>query len=155
MRDVARQREHQKRYRLSHREAIAAKARERRKVASGQPLSFVTGRCPNCGSEVSLSPARIAEYNYLCRDCRSKQDKRVTDQETARLYRTRITLKRRARWQAWAAVRDGRLIRKSCERCGNPKSEAHHDDYGEPLIVRWLCRRCHERHHCDVREACA
>ena len=45
------------------------------------------------------------------------------------------------------AIRDGRLIRKPCEKCGNPKSEAHHDDYRSPLSVRWLCFKHHREDH--------
>ena len=46
-----------------------------------------------------------------------------------------------------AAVRDGQLIREPCQVCGNPKSEGHHADYGQPLEVQWLCRVHHQRLH--------
>ena len=45
------------------------------------------------------------------------------------------------------AIRDGRLVRQPCEQCGEPKTDAHHDDYGQPLNVRWLCRKCHAQEH--------
>lgn len=41
----------------------------------------------------------------------------------------------------------GYLTPKPCERCGNPKPEMHHTDYGKPLEVTWLCRRCHLAEH--------
>lgn len=47
------------------------------------------------------------------------------------------------------AVRDGRLLREDCEvgvDCEG-RIEAHHDDYNEPLEVRWLCKRHHVEHH--------
>jgi hypothetical protein len=44
------------------------------------------------------------------------------------------------------AVRDGRLIKQPCEQCGKP-AQAHHDDYRQPLKVRWLCRKHHLEHH--------
>ena len=51
------------------------------------------------------------------------------------------------------AIRDGRLIRpESCSACKKScKPEAHHDDYSNPLSVRWLCRSCHCKHHQKVR----
>jgi hypothetical protein len=45
------------------------------------------------------------------------------------------------------AVRSGRLVRKPCEVCGEPKSEGHHEDYHKPLEVVWLCRRHHKLAH--------
>jgi ribosomal protein S27AE len=45
------------------------------------------------------------------------------------------------------AIRSGALIRQSCESCGNKSSVAHHDDYDQPLAVRWLCQSCHKHHH--------
>ena len=45
------------------------------------------------------------------------------------------------------AIQDGSLVRKPCETCGAEKVEAHHDDYSQPLAVRWLCRTHHRRWH--------
>ena len=59
------------------------------------------------------------------------------------------------------AVKEHRLLRgKRCEICGaegrfdtKPSGcrmwtlSAHHDDYGEPLSVRWLCLSCHMKLH--------
>jgi ribosomal protein S27AE len=47
------------------------------------------------------------------------------------------------------ALKNGTLKRKPCERCGNPKSEAHHPDYSKPLKVRWLCKK---HHPVDLKE---
>lgn len=55
------------------------------------------------------------------------------------------------------AVLSGRLVREACQhmiaiagkpylqmcRCGAHDTQAHHDDYNEPLKVRWLCREHH------------
>ena len=51
------------------------------------------------------------------------------------------------------ALRDCRLFRKPCEKCANPKSEAHHPDYSKPLDVMWLCRRCHRIEHGTLVDA--
>ncbi len=67
----------------------------------------------------------------------------------------RTTLNRvaiRAQDRVKYAVKTGRLLPPdNCEGCGHDFSdfrrEAHHDDYAHPLVVRWLCSRCHGRHH--------
>jgi hypothetical protein len=46
----------------------------------------------------------------------------------------------------------GALVRKPCEICGEPKSEAHHDDYTKPLAVRYLCRLHHAQCHTGPRQ---
>lgn len=45
-------------------------------------------------------------------------------------------------------IRQGLVKRKNCEICGSDKNvEAHHEDYGKPLEVRWLCRVHHDDMH--------
>jgi hypothetical protein len=44
--------------------------------------------------------------------------------------------KRKAHFAVSNALRDKRLLRKPCEKCGDENSEAHHDDYSKPLEVR-------------------
>ncbi len=45
------------------------------------------------------------------------------------------------------AVNAGELEKQPCEVCGAEAVDAHHDQYDEPLTVRWLCRRHHTRLH--------
>jgi hypothetical protein len=40
---------------------------------------------------------------------------------------------------------DGKLT------CGEPRVDAHHDDYARPLDVRWLCRPHHRLTHAAVK----
>jgi hypothetical protein len=40
-------------------------------------------------------------------------------------------------------IRRGLLERGLCEVCGAKKVQPHHEDYGQPLKVRWFCRRHH------------
>jgi len=54
------------------------------------------------------------------------------------------------------AVRDGRITKaEACEACGSrhPRLHGHHDDYLEPLVVRWLCPDCHSAWHQKNGEA--
>lgn len=56
------------------------------------------------------------------------------------------------------ALKSGKLkMSDKCEVCGRSESTlpnehkrnicAHHDDYSKPLVVRWLCLRCHRQWH--------
>ena len=45
------------------------------------------------------------------------------------------------------ALRHGEISRLPCERCGHPRSLAHHEDYSKPLEVIWLCATHHRRLH--------
>lgn len=56
-------------------------------------------------------------------------------------------VKRKAHTALGNAVRDGRLIKKPCEVCGDVRSQGHHDDYSKPLEVRWLCAKHHKELH--------
>lgn len=40
-----------------------------------------------------------------------------------------------------------RSAKRPCENCGEPVTQAHHDDYTKPLEVRALCRKCHGAQH--------
>lgn len=54
--------------------------------------------------------------------------------------------RRKARSELNHYLRDKHIERKPCEVCG-AKAEAHHDNYDEPLQVRWLCFRHHREWH--------
>lgn len=45
------------------------------------------------------------------------------------------------------AIRSGTLVRQPCEVCGSTEVHGHHDDYRQPLVVRWLCPVHHTEHH--------
>ena len=46
------------------------------------------------------------------------------------------------------AIRDGKLFKEPCVICGsNENTHAHHDDYAQPLNVRWLCPIHHKEWH--------
>lgn len=54
-----------------------------------------------------------------------------------------LTEKNAARRAVQIAVATGRLVRQPCEQCGAEPTHGHHDDYSQPLMVRWLCAPCH------------
>lgn len=55
--------------------------------------------------------------------------------------------KRKAHHAVSNAIRDGKLVKGPCEKCGSTKVQAHHDDYSKPLEVRWLCIKDHNAEH--------
>lgn len=56
--------------------------------------------------------------------------------------------RKRATGMVTTAILRGDLKRQPCEVCGRGSYvQAHHDDYADPLNVRWLCVSCHKRHH--------
>jgi len=67
--------------------------------------------------------------------------------EHAEQHRQRHPEKKKCREITYCAIKKGDLIRKPCEKCGNKKVQAHHDDYSKPMDVRWLCVKCHNEHH--------
>ncbi|KKN69016.1 hypothetical protein LCGC14_0444880 [marine sediment metagenome] len=68
----------------------------------------------------------------------------------------RSPLKARAYSQLAFALHRGELTRpEACENCGaTGPVEGHHEDYRYPLVVRWLCVRCHQDRHTRRNDAC-
>lgn len=106
--------------------------------ASGKPTS---------GSHSTLEVYRKWQAEYKDRPevrarKRAYQAKRRQDpQERA---------KNAVRLQTRNAIARGELTRQPCEVCGEVTVDAHHDDYSQPLKVRWLCRYHHRQHHAQV-----
>jgi hypothetical protein len=67
-------------------------------------------------------------------------------------YRKKYPNKYAAQTMVNNAVRDKKLFKKPCEVCKAEKTVGHHDDYLEPLNVRWLCQAHHKQWHRDNGE---
>ena len=52
-----------------------------------------------------------------------------------------------ARWALHHALDSGKVRRMPCASCGNHESQGHHTDYSKPLVVVWLCAKCHRKEH--------
>jgi hypothetical protein len=59
----------------------------------------------------------------------------------------RDRVKNNARGRVRTLIWLGKMKRGSCEKCGLPNAEAHHDDYSQPPNVRWLCKKHHTEFH--------
>lgn len=100
--------------------------------------------------------ARIGEHrnNNIDRirsyDCaRAKNPRRIAHCiENTRRWRAKYPDRYRAHNALNNAIRDGKIIRGKCEICGIKEHvHAHHENYNEPLEVKWLCALHHCFHH--------
>lgn len=91
------------------------------------------------------------QHRIEAREVYRKTDKGKASVIKARKKWAELNLiKRSAHIIVGNAVRDGRLIKsKTCESCNAESSRihGHHDNYDEPLNVRWLCPKCHSEWH--------
>ncbi len=136
-------------------------------------MSETTKQCGQCGQTKAalLFNKRAASIDGLsacCKDCQRDYDfarLHKPDRVASRIaYRKTPSGKERlnAGSKAWVrrnsekrkchetlgnAIRDGKIIRKPCEICGNTKTEAHHEDYSKPLAISWLCTKHHIELH--------
>ncbi|WJN64498.1 putative recombinase [Erwinia phage Papaline] len=132
--------------------------------------------CSSCGLSKPLSDFykwKLGKdgYRAACKCCSNSQNKasilkdRTASRRTkkkyvsingkapAKEYRHQNMPKYKAHGAVSSALRNGSLVRKVCECCGNPKAVAHHDDYSKPLSVRWLCPVHHMEWHALNGEA--
>jgi len=131
----------------------------------------ITKICTVCGEDKSLTdyythPFGMAGRMSKCKECHksyvrtwyanTRPARSAYEQKRARRpeRKTHVARCQQARkvnspikvkaWNAVSnAIRDKKLKRLPCEVCGNEKSQAHHDDYSNPLDVHWLCFKHH------------
>lgn len=106
-----------------------------------------SSKCVECESKYNAqhrrkNHKRFAEYD---RARRKTQERKATNKRYQQTPLAKI--RQFAATSVCNAVRDGRLVRQPCEKCGAEKAEGHHDDYTKPLSVRWLCRKHHMEYH--------
>lgn len=126
--------------------------------------------CRKCGS-TEIPASRLAKSDYRCSPCLNadaaayratrpqarakgrRPDRRAYDAISFQRTKTDPVrrLKHMARMSLRKAVARGKIAREPCEICGSLPVEAHHDDYSQPLSVRWLCPTHHREHHASER----
>jgi len=88
----------------------------------------------------SLNIEKIREYD------RGRGNRQPSNY--SRKYAERYPLKNKATTMVGNYIRDKKLFKKPCEQCGTLiRIHAHHDDYFQPLRVRWLCAAHHRQWH--------
>lgn len=90
--------------------------------------------------------SREAQARYAARQAAADPEGWRSRRKAARRrWRVANALADRAHVKVRRALKSGALVRPTtCARCGvECTPEASHDDYAKPLVVEWLCRRCH------------
>lgn len=100
--------------------------------------------CSRCDKPNDRLPQRY------CRVCHAANMRKVRPKHCELSDEQR--LKANCRAYTHMLVARGTLIRQPCEKCQNPDSEAHHDDYSKPRVIKWLCRKCHLQYHSECRK---
>lgn len=90
-----------------------------------------------------VSILKIVEYEKKRNQTPERKLAKLIYQQTRRL---KYPNKNKARYKLFKAVKDGRILKRPCEVCGNIKVEAHHTDYRKFLDVKWLCKK----HHLEI-----
>lgn len=116
---------------------------------SSQSPDGAMGKCKECKKVEARAYYR--EKHEERREYDRKRTRTATRRAAKLEYQRRRRKNKSSHYRANMAVnnaiRDGRLKRGPCEKCGAIKAEAHHDDYSKPLEVRWLCLKHHREHH--------
>lgn len=107
------------------------------------------GKCKECTKQdvarrATLKRVEIVAYE---RERSVRPARRAKTLGYMRVARRRHPERFAARAAVSYAVRVGHLVRRPCEVCGEPRAQAHHEDYSRPLEVRWLCLRHHWAQH--------
>ena len=91
-----------------------------------------------------LEETRITHYKYI----KTTNGKQRINEASKRAY-----IKHKSKWitrfKLREAVKKGLIDKLPCY-CGELKSEGHHKDYNQPLIVTWLCPKHHAELHANL-----
>jgi ribosomal protein S27AE len=107
----------------------------------------LAARCKKCQSKYDKARANLPR-RVKAREAYKQTDRgKKAHVRACKKWVERNTVKRAANVIVGNAIRDGRLTKKPCEKCGETKVHGHHDDYAQPMTVRWLCAKHHQEWH--------
>lgn len=109
-------------------------------------------KCKECNrQDVRSNRASKLEYYREYDKMRAKQPHRVKlALEVNRQWRSEDKRRVQCHNAVARAIKKGELVPQNCERCGDEKTVAHHEDYDKPLDVVWLCQPCHKQRHKEM-----
>lgn len=133
-------------------------------ICGERPHSKNQGTCSPCRwakhkakeNERRKTPERRQQVNQWKRTRTITAKAKQRDIECRKRYSKRYPEKEKAKWLLNRAIAAGKIIRPEfCENCKKPDRgrdgrsliQGHHDDYSQPLVVKWLCIQCHKDYH--------
>lgn len=130
---------------------------EKARIKKGTPPRRI-GRNPVC----KCGQAKEYPNEAHCRNCTAERRRKereaiksdpvkIKERREKALHRftTDAEFKRKklCRLETRKLIRAGLIECYACEICGDENSECHHEDYNNPLDVRWFCKIHHEQLH--------
>lgn len=111
-------------------------------------------KCKECNKRDVQVNYRLRHDQYKAYDLNRRDlPKRVAARKRVfEADKLRFPKRYKARNAVHNAVRDGKLERGPCERCGSLRVHGHHEDYSKPLDVMWLCPQCHKARHRELMD---
>lgn len=127
------------------------------------------GKCKEC-TKRDVRDNRIKNIDRIREYDRNRPNAAERKERNKENYRKRIATPegRKREWEAKKkyinstkkasntivgnAVRDGKISKKPCAKCGSLESDAHHENYYEPLNIIWLCKKHHGERHREINE---
>jgi DNA repair exonuclease SbcCD ATPase subunit len=103
--------------------------------------------CKSCVAKTQREYDRTPRAKELSKERMKKSKFKIKSARSLKRQRAKYPEKYHARNLLYSALKLGKINREPCSVCGNPKSEAHHQDYNEPLKVMWLCFEHHRELH--------
>ena len=107
----------------------------------------LTASCKACLKEYDDSRLKDPKRMKARRDYQKTQKGKAAHSKACKNWVDKNQVKRGVHILVGNSISRGDLIKEPCEVCGNQKAHAHHDDYAEPLNVRWLCDKHHNEWH--------
>jgi hypothetical protein len=112
------------------------------------------GKCKECTKTENRAnrAQKVEQYRAYDRQRGSRPERKQQAAEHTIRWRQQNPEKAAAHRAVRRALRAGELQKQPCEVCEAADVHAHHDNYGQPLQVRWLCPLHHVAHHQEVND---
>lgn len=109
--------------------------------------------CKTCNRLHQQTPEGKAAHQKSHKKYYQSEAGKATHRRSSEVQRSAHPDRIKARQTLYHAINSGRIKRPStCEECSKKRFvHGHHEDYNKPLDVDWLCIKCHNKLHEELR----